>query len=212
MKHGKQICATLREVRKQIADANGIEFDVKECTYQGDCRGTCPKCEAELHYLENQLSLRRATGKAIVVTGIALSAMNVYAQTPSEPVASLPTQSDSTTVMQQGNFVISGKVIDNFDESVVGASILEIGTEHITSSDIDGHFTLSVNSLPVKIRVRFIGYETKECIITEENCQNAIIKLDEETTLIGEVVVISRRKMRMQKLRSILLLRHLRRR
>lgn len=43
----------------------------KECTYQGDCKGTCPKCEAELRYLEEQLACRQKLGKRIAVAAVA---------------------------------------------------------------------------------------------------------------------------------------------
>ena len=65
MNYGKKVCASLRQVRKQIAEANDISYEVTECKHQGNCRGTCPKCEAELRFIENQLSLRRAAGMAV---------------------------------------------------------------------------------------------------------------------------------------------------
>lgn len=54
MVRGKQTCKILKEIRRQIAEANDIEFITSECQYQGDCLGTCPKCEAEVRYLEQQ--------------------------------------------------------------------------------------------------------------------------------------------------------------
>ena len=45
---GKRTCKILKEIRKQIAQNNDIEFVTSECKHQGDCLGTCPKCEAEL--------------------------------------------------------------------------------------------------------------------------------------------------------------------
>ena len=45
MKRGKQTCRILKEIRRQIAEVNDIEFITSECQYQGDCLGTCPKCE-----------------------------------------------------------------------------------------------------------------------------------------------------------------------
>jgi len=42
-----------------------------ECKFQGECSGTCPKCEAELRYLEEELKKRQKAGKAIAVAGIA---------------------------------------------------------------------------------------------------------------------------------------------
>ena len=45
MARGKQTCRILKEIRRQIAEANDIEFATSECRYKGDCLGTCPKCE-----------------------------------------------------------------------------------------------------------------------------------------------------------------------
>lgn len=70
MKRGKQTCKILKEIRRQIAKANDIEYITAECQYYGDCLGTCPKCEAEVRYLEEQLVQRKATGKAIVLFGV----------------------------------------------------------------------------------------------------------------------------------------------
>ena len=70
MKRGKQTCKILKEIRRQIAEANDIEFITSECQYQGDCLGPCPKCEAEVRYLEQQLERKRLAGKAITVLGI----------------------------------------------------------------------------------------------------------------------------------------------
>lgn len=78
MNYGKKVCASLRQVRKQIAEANDISYEVTECKHQGDCRGTCPKCEAELRFIENQLSLRRAAGMAVTVVGISLGVATTF--------------------------------------------------------------------------------------------------------------------------------------
>lgn len=70
MTRGKQTCRILKEIRHQIAEANDIEFITSECRYKGDCLGTCPKCEAEVRYLEQQLRARSLAGKAVVLAGI----------------------------------------------------------------------------------------------------------------------------------------------
>ena len=69
---GKKKCKILREIRQKIADENEIPLVTEECRYKGDCRGTCPKCEAELRYLEQQLEKRRALGKKVTVSAMAL--------------------------------------------------------------------------------------------------------------------------------------------
>ena len=70
MARGKQTCKILKEIRRQIAEANDIEFVTSECRYKGDCLGTCPKCEAEVRYLEQQLRSRQLMGKAVALAGI----------------------------------------------------------------------------------------------------------------------------------------------
>jgi heterodisulfide reductase subunit C len=72
MAKGNQTCKILKEIRKQIAAENDIKLVVEECTYQGDCRGTCPKCEAEVRYLERELEKRQRKGKAAVVAGLSV--------------------------------------------------------------------------------------------------------------------------------------------
>ncbi len=70
---GKEKCKALKEIRRQIAEENDIPYVVSQCTHQGDCRGTCPKCESELRYLERELAVRQGLGKAVAVVGISAS-------------------------------------------------------------------------------------------------------------------------------------------
>ena len=69
---GKVLCEALKEVRRRIAEENGIPLEIEECTYKGECRGTCPRCEAEVRYLENTLAERIKLGKVATVAGLAL--------------------------------------------------------------------------------------------------------------------------------------------
>ena len=71
--NGKNKCKALKEIRRQIAEENDIPFIVSECTFQGECTGTCPKCESELRYLEQALAYRQLLGKAVFIAGISVS-------------------------------------------------------------------------------------------------------------------------------------------
>ena len=101
MAKGKQTCKILKEIRKQIAAENDIKLVVEECTYQGDCKGTCPKCEAEVRYLERELEKRQRMGKAAVFAGMSLgtlfaaTACNNGVPNP-EPLAREPYVPDTT--------------------------------------------------------------------------------------------------------------------
>ena len=68
MYKGKRTCKILKEIRAQIAAENDIAFVTSECKHQGDCAGTCPKCEAEVRYLEKELEKRIRLGKAVDTT------------------------------------------------------------------------------------------------------------------------------------------------
>lgn len=70
---GKERCKILKEIRREIAEHNDIEFVTSECQHKGDCLGTCPKCESELRYLERELEKRQRLGKAIALAGLTAS-------------------------------------------------------------------------------------------------------------------------------------------
>lgn len=78
MYYGKKVCTTLRQVRKKIAEANDIPYELTECTHHGDCLGTCPKCESELKYLNDQLAIRRASGRAVSLVGLSLGVSALF--------------------------------------------------------------------------------------------------------------------------------------
>ena len=92
MKRGKQTCKILHEIRKQIAEENDIKLVIEECTYHGDCLGTCPKCEAEVRYLERELEKRQRLGKAAVIAGMAVGTM--FAATSCDKILPQPLEGD----------------------------------------------------------------------------------------------------------------------
>ncbi|QCT07199.1 hypothetical protein [Ruminococcus bovis] len=48
---GKVICKQLKAIRKEFAKLNGIDYNFKECTYNGPCAGTCIACDNEANEL-----------------------------------------------------------------------------------------------------------------------------------------------------------------
>ena len=74
---GKDKCRILKQIRKQIAEENDIPYVVEECKHKGECKGTCPKCEADLKMLERELSLRYRLGKTVAIAGIAAGMMTM---------------------------------------------------------------------------------------------------------------------------------------
>ena len=79
MTRGKTKCEFLKTIRCQVAKKNGIPYTYTECTYQGECRGTCPKCEEELRYLTRELEKLKRSGKQVAVAGVAAAVITASA-------------------------------------------------------------------------------------------------------------------------------------
>ncbi|MBR2147317.1 MAG: hypothetical protein IJ925_07860 [Muribaculaceae bacterium] len=83
MKHGKSVCNTLKQIRLNVARANGIDYVPTPCSHKGDCAGTCPACESEVEYIEKEISRRHSLGKAVLIAGIGLTSLTSMAGTSS---------------------------------------------------------------------------------------------------------------------------------
>lgn len=195
--NGKKICEVLRGIRQDIASANDIEYAPAVCNYKGDCSGTCPRCESEMRYIERQLRLRRAMGKAVVVAGLTLSTAALtpaLAQTQQSPpqVATQRTEprlvdaapGDSDVVIVRGN------VIDKQDkEPLIGASIVVIGTKYATTTDVDGAFAVRVKR-DSRLQIEFIGMETLEIDAKQNISGTFVMDYAPKTILTGEVFIV----------------------
>jgi len=82
---GKEKCMLLRQIRKEIAETNGIVYITTDCTYEGDdCLGTCPKCDEEIAYLDAELNRKIADGELITLAGLSLDTFQSGITGPSE--------------------------------------------------------------------------------------------------------------------------------
>ena len=52
MDKGKEKCEILKAIRAYVAEKYCLDYTPSECNHRGKCRGTCPKCDAELEYLQ----------------------------------------------------------------------------------------------------------------------------------------------------------------
>ena len=95
MVKGKSTCKTLKAIRKQIAEANDIKYEPREFHYEGPCLGTCPACEAEVRYLEQQLGLRRQLGRAVSLIGVSAGLLSACTLPGSKAVAEKPNGAES---------------------------------------------------------------------------------------------------------------------
>jgi hypothetical protein len=88
------------------------------------------------------------------------------------------------SISQKSN-TVTGTIVDEKGEPVVGASIQERGTNRGTVTDSNGHFSLSVNP-NAQITISYLGYKT----VTRKASANMNIALDVDQANLDEVVVV----------------------
>ena len=92
------------------------------------------------------------------------------------------------TSTQQNGRKVTGKVLDENGEPIIGASIKVNGTSVGTITDFDGNFTLNDVPSGKTITVSYIGYQNQT--IEPKGNSPLVIKLAEDSKLLDEVVVV----------------------
>lgn len=82
--YGKHKCEILKSIRKTIADLNGIEYDPEPCNHEGDCMGTCPRCDQETSWLMDQLRKKEAAGSPIRIDVESIEGLEQLVSEPCE--------------------------------------------------------------------------------------------------------------------------------
>ena len=208
MAKGKSTCKLLKSIRQQIADANGISYQPKECHHKGDCTGTCPACEEEIRYLERELKARKGNGFGMKVAGIAagicatVMPMTAAAQAvKSDSTANPPVQTTKKAPIKVVDLsdscaspvIVRGMVIDEENkEPVIGAAVFIDGTNKGIATDIDGQFALKVPS-DTSLVISSIGYNTKKVRVGSLlSSDNNVIMLEKDAmTGLVEVVTVN---------------------
>ena len=81
---------------------------------------------------------------------------------------------------------VTGKVIDNLGEPLIGVSIQEKGTTNGIVTDLDGNYTLNV-AQGATLVFSYVGYTTQEQTVTSGTLN---VTMKEDNELLDEVVVI----------------------
>jgi len=89
---------------------------------------------------------------------------------------------------QQSSKKVTGHIMDESSELLIGVSILEEGTSNGTVTDVDGSYSIEVTSNKSKLRFSYIGYETQEIIVGADNIIDVAMK--SIANKFDEVVVV----------------------
>ncbi|MCM1078481.1 MAG: energy transducer TonB [Bacteroidales bacterium] len=170
MARGKHTCRILKDIRRQIAEANNIELITSECRYKGDCPGTCPKCEAEIRYLEQQLYKRQLMGKAVVVAGVSAGVLGLTGCNSCE------------TQTIDGSDILQGEPMELLEKNV-RQDLKETDSMHIKEGEIaSSNESVSQGSSrrqgaqvkTVRCPATFTEQDTSHTVSTRDTLSNAV--------------------------------------
>ena len=157
MKHGKSVCNTLKQIRLDVARANGIDYVPAPCTHNGDCAGTCPACESEVQYLEKEIARRHSLGKAVLIAGIGLTSLTAMASnTSSNATTASPNSIQSQvsdTTLQNEVFGMNPNRMPSFPGG--DAALMRFLSEHVVYPE-----EAYKNHIEGKVIVQFLIEET----------------------------------------------------
>ena len=83
---------------------------------------------------------------------------------------------------------ITGKVMDESKEPIIGANVMVKGGKSGTITDVNGSFKLSVPNRSSVLVISFIGYATKEVPVGTKKMFNIVLK--EDGVVLDEVVAV----------------------
>ena len=205
MEKGRAICKVLKDVRQKIANENGISYHPEECHHKGECTGTCPGCEKEIRYLEEQLKNKQHSGLGMKVAGIATGVcvtvlpMAAMVQTESNTSSDLQAKTiknDSIRAVDLTNghpdaVLLRGKVFDTkTKEPIIGAVVGSQDTKKGDVTDIEGEYAVKA-LLTDTLEVRGIGYYKMSVTVKELlDKKNNDIYITEDSAMMNEIVVL----------------------
>lgn len=96
-------------------------------------------------------------------------------------------QTPSSPVPQQATRQITGTILDETGEPVIGANVVQKGTTNGTMTDLDGAFSLNVPNNATLV-ISFIGYNSMEVNVAGKS--KITVTLKEDTQKLEEVVVV----------------------
>ena len=174
MTKGKSTCKLLKDIRQQIADANGISYQPKECHYEGDCAGTCP-ATVPLTSCQN-------TPKACNVESKAQDSVDMLVQGETEVMPEARTRDLKCSI------AISGRVLNaSSGEAASEVNIIIQGGKKRVSLGEDGRFALQVNRNDTLVFSSY-GYINKVIAVKSiRNPNDMVVRLEPSLDKVGEI-------------------------
>ena len=83
---------------------------------------------------------------------------------------------------------VKGTVVDETGEPIIGATVIVVGTQTGTTTDVNGQFALQNVKQGSELQISFIGYQT--VTVPVNGVTNLVVELKSDAEKIDEVVVV----------------------
>ena len=140
-----------------------------------------------------QISLEKGTIKASDLLKKTLSSLNLTYEFTSDKT--IQVKRKPVSIAPQGailheniQFQVAGSVTDADGVPLLGASIVEKGTDNGTQTDFDGNFSIEVADENATLLISYIGFVAQEVAINGRSTIN--VTLEGDTAALDEVVVV----------------------
>ena len=87
-----------------------------------------------------------------------------------------------------GKRKVTGRIVDQMGEPIIGATVREKGTNNATVTDLDGNFTLLGLNNNSTLEVSYVGFQMKDLLVG--NNTHLDITMKEDNKQLEEVVVV----------------------
>ena len=115
----------------------------------------------------------------LLMAGLAL-----FAAVPSTALANGANEVHAT---QQSEVTVTGQVVDQDGEPMIGATVVVDGTSQGAITDLDGNFTIKVPA-NANLKISSIGYKSK--VVKAKSGSIGVITLESDNTELDQVVVV----------------------
>lgn len=173
------------------AQSTRIDLNMSNSTVKDVLKGIEDKSEFTFFYNDKAVDTNRIVSVNVANKQIedilALILPDCSYKVDNKKIILVPRELTDASAKQQKEKKLTGKVLDNMNEPIIGAAVAVPGTTIGTVTDVDGNFELLVPA-DATIQVSFIGYQSYQTKVGNQS--NLTIALKEDTQLIDEVVVV----------------------
>lgn len=94
-------------------------------------------------------------------------------------------------VIAMAQTVVKGQLVDDLGEPLVGANVVEKGTQNGTMTDIEGFFVLTLKGHNPVLAFKYVGYQSQEMKVSQKSgeLKLGIVTLNPESKTLSDVVV-----------------------